>query len=107
MCKRSICANCGRSAGLAISLICSHCLQLSVLLSRADPVLHQRLKALQCADCLFAYRMLVVLLLRDLPTAQVRFPAQGLIMRQSCFMISSKHTAVLLLWGIHPWRMVQ
>jgi hypothetical protein len=46
-------------------------LQLSVLLSRADPVLHQRLKALQCADCLFAYRMVVVLLLRDLPTAQV------------------------------------
>lgn len=48
------------------------CLQLSVLLSRADPVLHQHLKALQCADCLFAYRMVVVLLLRDLKSAQVR-----------------------------------
>lgn len=46
-------------------------LQLSVLLSRADPELHQQLKALQAADCLFAYRMVVVLMLRDLPTAQV------------------------------------
>jgi hypothetical protein len=54
----------------------AHCrhvvpLQLSVLLSRADPELHQQLKALQAADCFFAYRMVVVLMLRDLPTAQV------------------------------------
>lgn len=42
------------------------------MLSRADPALHQRLKALQCADCLFAYRMVVVLLLRDLPVGEVR-----------------------------------
>ena len=58
----------------------AHCrhvvpLQLSVLLSRADPELHQQLKALQSADCLFAYRMVVVLMLRDLPTAQVPYGA--------------------------------
>ncbi len=47
-------------------------LQVAVMLSRVDMELHQRLKELQVGDCLFAYRLVIVLLLRDLKTPEVR-----------------------------------
>lgn len=44
---------------------------LAGALGRADRVLAHKLRALGAADCHFAYRMVVVLMRRDLPLAQV------------------------------------
>ncbi len=44
---------------------------LSGLLAVADRVLEHRLRALGAAECHFAYRMIVVLMRRDLPLGQV------------------------------------
>jgi len=45
---------------------------LSGVLARADKVLAHKLTAMGAGDCHFAYRMVVVLMRRDLPLAQVR-----------------------------------
>ncbi|KFM23920.1 TBC1 domain family member 15 [Auxenochlorella protothecoides] len=46
-------------------------LQLAHILSDTDPPLYARLRALDSGDCMFAYRMVVVMLRRELPLPRV------------------------------------
>lgn len=44
--------------------------KVSRILADTDPVLHRKLKALGAADCTFAYRMVLVMLRRELPLGE-------------------------------------
>jgi Rab-GTPase-TBC domain len=44
--------------------------KVSSILSDTDPTLHKKLEALGAADCMFAYRMVLVMLRRELPLGE-------------------------------------
>jgi len=45
--------------------------EISDLLDGADPALSQKLARLDCAECYFAYRMVLVMMRRELPLPEV------------------------------------
>ncbi len=46
--------------------------EISDLLDGADPALSQKLARLDCAECYFAYRMVLVMMRRELPLSEVQ-----------------------------------
>lgn len=62
----------GIKKGICASLICREQMeQLAEVLQQADPILMDQLARLGCQECYFAYRMLLVLMRRDLKLPEV------------------------------------
>lgn len=81
--------------------------QLSAVLGSADRVLMHQLRALGAAECHFAYRMIVVMMRRDLPISQVsryHVTADTCIWRQvssdlhACSCLGSGVSIALWVW---------
>ncbi len=51
--------------------------RLSGLIEALEPALHSKLRDIGAADCRFAYRMIVVLMRREMPLEQVRGGGRG------------------------------
>ena len=58
--------------------------EISDLLDAADPVLSQKLNRLDCAEIYFAYRMVLVMMRRELPLSEVPPSVIGPEVQYSC-----------------------